>query len=455
MMRQTFRLIILTILLTGMVACTSQPKISPYALVVKAQCDSLVSTDSYWPGFETNDIPLLMYLNGESWLIDHPSVPSGWESVGEEEVFRSSNYEPHFMESIPILYNEIPTAWIYEGGGARDSLNGHAATAICQSFRIFTTEHYPDWKSSDNDAFLYPNTDKTLLKWQMLESEGLQEALKALAKEKRDDVTRWMAHAAAARDSFNTLASELAYDYVRTLELENGIPFYMETRARGVEPFMMYRNSMYSKVHELRERVEINAAAKAFLLDEFLPEWKTTLARRANTSPDLNDLLKSAVNRNGGELNKLPPDLVIEYERRAGGSIRRFSTQQKSMLHKWNKETGYKIILDASAYPMNPTGFDLTHVLRMDDNRLFHDTWLKLRNNIGVIEVRNQRMLTWPAGDHPLFDGIERLEIVGISDPPVAHENGDTVNVKWRDGEMEFTGVQLVDHEGVMTITME
>jgi len=422
---------------------------------MKSSADSLVVEDSYWPGFSTENVPLFMYLNGESWLIDHPYPPTDWSPVDRwEGFFHSNTISPPVKESRLIKHGGTPTAYIYEDSSAQDSLNGHIAQFIGQSFRQFSQIHYPDWKSHDHDAFLFSYGDRDLLKWQMLESEGLQEASKALAKNNQDDALYWMIIAAKARTNFITDATELDHDYVRSLELEYGLPLYMESKARKTPPFMLYHNDMWSGVLEVRQRAAVNAAVKAFLLDEYYSDWKTTAAFHAAPDLDLNHLLNKAVERAGADMMPIPNDLVLEYERRAGSNIYQFHSEQRSMLRHWEKEPGYRIYLEASSSPMIATGFDLAEVIRLDDDRMFHEHWLKLRNNNGVVEIRNQRVLTWPAGDHPLFDGIHRVEIVGIGTPPVAEERGDSLIVRWTDGEMMLKGAQMEEWEGVVMITL-
>ncbi|GBE29619.1 MAG TPA: hypothetical protein ENH10_08190 [Bacteroidetes bacterium] len=450
-------MILVMTLMAGLMGCSlNTPAPPPYPVQIIQLRDSLAASEEYWPGFEVSTIPLIVYYHDQTWLMSRPAPTDEWKAVeGIGDAYTIDGRYPQLEENSNInLAGSLTTTLLIQDTDS-DSLRGHAALAISQAFRGHSHEHYPQWEPYEENLFLYPVTDKALLKWQMLEGKGLKGALKAMADGEKDEVLKWMSYAVAARDSFNTQAPEFAYEYVRQTELQEGLPYYIEVKARNLDPLMMYHNTMWFDPKDTRRRAQVTGAAIAFLLDEYFPEWKATLSRRAADNPDMNDLLRSAVNRSGGLLAQLPADLISEYNQRAGARIRRFKTLRDNMLYEWDKEEGYRIILDATMYPMIAIGFDLYNIRHLEDNKLFHDHWLKLTNNHGVVEIQDQPMMTWPAGDHPLYTGIERLEITGLSYPPELEEKGDSLILRWTGGEMRLINALLEEMDGTISVKLE
>ncbi len=431
------------------------PLVPPDGVRVQQVHDSLATAEDYWPGFDPTGRPILLIERTESWLMSHPNPPDGWSPVDGWDTAITAPGNPFGVaDDGTLLINEIPTSVVYIDSADHDSINGYAARALHEDFDDFIREHYYTWTANDEELFFYPYNDKSLLKWQMIESEGLQEALKAVEEEELDDAVTWIAHAVKSRLNFDAEAPPIASEYVRMIELQEGLPWYIDMRARQLEPAMLYMNSMYANANEIRRRAQVSGAARAYLLDEFFPDWKTILNRRANTNADLNDLLRSVVNRRGLLDDPLPEGLIREYDQRAGGRIRSFNTRRRTLAHEWSHAQGYHLNVDLSDLPMIATGFDLYHILRLEDNRLLHEKWLRLTNNRGTIEARNQWMLTSPAGEHPLFSGISRFEIAGMGSPPDVSEHGDTLIVRWNQGEIRLLNAQISDRSGVITIKL-
>ncbi|MCB2213452.1 hypothetical protein KQI52_15155 [bacterium] len=431
------------------------PIVPPVGVRVQQIHDSLATAEEYWPGFDPAGRPVLLIRQTESWLMNHPNPPEGWSAVAGWESTVTAPGNPFALSSDgTLLINEIQTSVVYIDSADHDSISGYAARALHEDFDAYIRERFYTWTANEEELFFYPYSDKSLLKWQMIESEGLQEALKAVEKGQLDTAATWIAHAVKARLNFNAEAPPFASEYVRLIELQEGLPWYVDMRARQLEPAMLYMNSMYANADEIRRRAQVSGAARAFLLDEFFPDWKTILTRRANTNPDLNDLLRSVANRRGLLDDPLPESIIREYDRRAGGRIRSFNTRRRTLAYEWSHAQGYHLNVDLSEYPMIATGFDLFNVLRLEDDRLLHEKWLRLTNNRGTIEARNQWMMTSPAGEHPLFSGISRFEIAGLGSPPDVSEHGDTLLVRWNQGEIRLLNAQISDRSGVITIKL-
>ncbi|MBS1261650.1 MAG: hypothetical protein MAG453_00979 [Calditrichaeota bacterium] len=449
----------LTAVVFILAACSERPAPEPpYPVQIVALRDSLARETEFWPGFDPSAAPVAIASNDSSWLFGHPSPPAEFAALENRPgAFVARGRRPFITANTSVELAGVQTVTLLIDSTDRDSLRGHAAVLIHEAFHIFEQERFPAWQADEGDLFLYPATDIDLLGARMLETESLVEACRALAGADTNETLRRAGHAALARARFDESAPEFAADYVRRSELYEGIARYVEQRARGVDAGRLFPGDPHFRADETRLRAYATGAAHAYLLDALMPAWKRNLAARATVShetPSLAGLLAGAVKRYGALADTFPGELADEYRRRASVAVRSHKTRLASRLVRWRNADGYRIVIKASAAPLFATGFDPMNVTRLADNRLFHDRWLRLTNNRGRVEVMNQTVLTTPAGEHPIYHGVKRLEIAGLDMPPDVQQSRDTLRLEWQGNSIQLTGAAIEDSSGRIRIVL-
>jgi hypothetical protein len=85
-------------------------------------------------------------------------------------------------------------------------------------------------------------------------------------------------------------------------------------------------------------------------------------------------------------------------------------------------------VSSAGGQPLWPQGFDPLNVERVEGG-ILHTRMLRLGNDSGELQVLDEggadvEALTEGAGEHPLFNGVLRVEIAGLVAPEVEDEAG-------------------------------
>jgi hypothetical protein len=85
---------------------------------------------------------------------------------------------------------------------------------------------------------------------------------------------------------------------------------------------------------------------------------------------------------------------------------------------------------------------------------VLHTRFIKLGNDAGSIQVLGRASLTDAAGAHPLFNGVKRLTVTGLSTAPDVSVRGDTVIVSADGISGELRGATVQRQDRRVTITL-
>jgi hypothetical protein len=258
-----------------------------------------------------------------------------------------------------------------------------------------------------------------------MESETLR---RALAAEELAAAACWADAALAFRkDRFAVLpAGSVAYE--RQTELNEGLARYVEQRAlagagREVFPATEFRPE------EVRLRAYDSGTALALLLDRLSPSWRTSFDETQEVY--LGGLLEGALAQHGsaGRVCGLSPDEREWISERALHDVHELHARRAEQKRLVVERPGWTLIIDATGAPLFPQNFDPLNVQLLGPDEVLHTRLLVAGNQHGKIELIGLPSLTYAAGAHPLFNGIARLEVPGLSAEPQIVETNDTVTV--------------------------
>ncbi len=114
--------------------------------------------------------------------------------------------------------------------------------------------------------------------------------------------------------------------------------------------------------------------------------------------------------------------------------------------------TGDKVIVEAQGEPLWLQGFDPLNVVPVPGG-ILHSRFLRLSNQSGSLEVINGQALTESAGEHPLFNGVRRVTLAGLSALTVGAAEG-SLQVRSPELQLSFRIAGLQRSGDVLTIRL-
>ena len=390
------------------------------ALSVERELVRIVEEREPWPGFDPLDVPLAVWDGERTWLFRHPSPPHGFEPAGDQPGagWVRDGRHPVVTANTNIELEGVGTATlVLESVADERPLRDVAAVAVHEAFHVYQRRHHATWTANEADLFRYPSTDVELLTLRRLETYALARALEA---EQGTDATAWALRAVDLRtERFAAMADEFRA-YERGNELNEGLANYVELVSAGhVRPDLPAGGFGPDRV---RQRGYESGSAFALLLDRLSPDWKAALV--SDQAATLDGLLGQAL----GGLAPRPRPAEVPVETRstiaaqARADVEVLIAERRELREGFERRTGPRLIVIASdAAPLWPGGFDPLNV-RPLDGALLHTRFLRLENEHGHVELLDGagvdvEGLTVPVGDHPLFEGIARLEVTGFRFP--------------------------------------
>lgn len=381
---------------------------TPAAITVERHFRRLGQRKDLWPGFEPLRIPAAIYdeAAGQTFLFRHTSPPAEFRPVAGETQTLSA---PGRYEGITANTNGsiggTGTALMLlpkntEGTPAR------SAVLVHEAFHVFQREKYPKWAANEADLFVYPFEDLAALALRIRETRALKHALKSSPIP--------AAEAMALRQArFARLALPFVA-YERLTELNEGLAQYVEGRTgAGRQPRLPEDDF---PANAIRQRAYETGQALGLVLDRLAPRWREALI--AGEAGSLDELLVQALKRRNIPLPELKPDAGAE---RAAMELKsRWETEQRKARADFDARDGWRVEITCAS-PLFPQGFDPLNVLRLGKDVL-HSRFVKLGNDKSTLETLNIPALTTAAGEHPLFSGVSKVVVAGLSERPRAEQ---------------------------------
>lgn len=425
-----------------------QADLPPGIEAVLAAFDRMAGRD-LWPGFAPGELPLALYDGESTWLIRHPAPPEGFRPVpGEERAAVFTGRHPSVRANTSTELGGAETAVAILEGRLDEPPARLAGLLLHEAFHVYQRRRHPGWSADEMALLTYPTTDTAALGLRRLETRALRGALRARGAEERR--VRARSALAVRAERFDRMPPD-AVAYERKTELNEGLARYVERRAVGDGDRPVFETAAFPP-GQVRRRAYATGQALALLLDGALPAWKERLA--SDTAATLDGLLGDALS---GDRPPSPAARTGEAARRsalarAGRDVRELDRERRERLADFLERPGWRVELVAAAgAPLWPRRFDPLNLLKIDGERVLHTRWLVLGHDAARVEVMDHAALTTAAGEHPLFQGVARLVVTGLSGPPEIVREGDVVRLRApvleaevRGGSVERSGREIV-----------
>jgi hypothetical protein len=369
-----------------------------------------------WPNFDPRHTPVAIFDGENTVLFRHPAPPAGYYSLSSRRgVYARSGRDSLVNANTSVTLGGVPTATVMlrpeEGLSARE----WAAVTTHEIFHVFQRSRHPSWTANEAELFTYPVDDASALALRRAETSALRRALGA---GRADSSSCWAAAFSRARRARLEAIGAPAAAYERGTELNEGLARYVQLRALGRRAVLPVDDFPPDQV---RARSYEIGAAIGQLLDRAAPAWRDTLESAA---PFPNVSLDALIDRASGPGAAGPPalrcaesaaDSVTALER-ARADVRALVARREQDRTALLARPGWRLVVNTDASPLFLQGFDPMNVSRVSVTEVLHTRFLKLGNDRGTVELLGQAALTeGRTGQHPLFAGVRRVTVPGLS----------------------------------------
>lgn len=422
-----------------------QDRFSP-APAIELEVERIAALGPLWPGFDPLKVPLAIYDGTTTWLFRHPRPPAGFARLAGSipPAWTSAGRFPAVTANTSADIGGVPTATLL-ADRSRDSLSvpGLAAVAIHEAFHVFQRTHHPTWAGNEGDLLEYPVDNAELLALRRMESEALA---RALANQEAAGAACWTRAALAARrQRFGGMDSAFVA-YERLTELNEGLAAYLQLRAAGASTVAIPAEEFLPE--SVRLRIYTIGPALAFLLDRLSPGWQQQL--ESGSPAGLDQLLEAAV----ASSDTVAPCAFTPVEE--ADAKRHARLDAAALKAEWARRTrdfdalpGWRVVVQsAKGKPLWPQGFDPLNIERAEGG-LVHTRFLKLGNDGGQLTMVDEagadlEARTVPVGPHPLFNGIDWVEVV-LPVKPVVTRTGTAVHISAPGFTADFKAAEVMD----------
>lgn len=433
----------------------------PAALVAQQPTDSLaVAVDrevvrlagqiAFWPGYRPDTIPLAIFTSDRTMLFRHPAPPEPFHRVRDALAVMPGRHPSVTANSSATIGDRPSATLLADGARSTHAVRSLAAVALHEAFHVFQRARHPRWAGNEGDLFTYPFDRADLLAGRRVEAELLRRALAARGAQ-RLCLAR---EALRERRARFALMAPAYVNYEQASELNEGLATWVQLRAEGKQrpdiPAEEYPATA------LRDRFYTIGAGLAFLLDAVQPGWPSVLERADSLTLDslLEAALPDPIRGTGCALPTVERDAI---HTRAEQDAAAVVAERSAARRAFEAIPGWRVVIEAAAgQPLWPKGFDPLNVLVVEGGVL-HRRMLAVGN--GPLEASlmdgedvDLTALTTAAGEHPLFNGMRRVEIAGLAKPTVTRA-GDRITLTAPGLSATFTAVDLRERGTTITVT--
>lgn len=395
---------------------------------------------SLWPRFDPLAVPLAVFDGERTWLFRHPSPPIEFSVMSQAAPavrVMTGRHDAVTANSSAEIGGVTTATVILTLTSPGASPPSRAALAVHEAFHVFQRAQHPAWAGNEADLFIYPTTDVNALALRRLESAAFRMALDA----SESASTCWAKAALDARARRFALLDSASIAYERGTELNEGLASYVERKVRGDHAEILPSDE-YAPA-DVRIRAYASGVVLAVLLDRHVQGWAAGL--EASDGQSLDGLLARAVAT--GQVCAFPAAVVDSVTRRAIADVHRQATLRTNRLATFRARDGWRVIVESPSRPLWPQRFDPINVERLTTGAVLHRRFLKVGNKAGALTMLDEAgadldAVTEGHGAHPLFNGIDRVEVAGLADPRV-EVVGDTVRVITPGLSAEFRGAAV------------
>ncbi len=367
-----------------------------------------VSAEQLWPDFDPATLPLAVAIPSQrsTWLINHETA-DGYLVVRTDAsgLLRRDGLNDRIVaHSIAMIADRLTATIIVD-----DPRRVAEATALAahELFHVHQAEHYPEWGANEASQLAWPWHDAENLARSIHESSLLNAALSATADETSLAIARQAL--ARRRDRFDHLVPE-ARAYESAVELAEGTARFVEHRTATLLGAQFPEEEDVNTI-DVRRRCYRTGQDWCALLQRLTgPDWTARLPSGADGAmPILPDLLEAAI----GPPPTKPDERWRDNLSWATAEISAERTRRQERVGLLRGVLGGSVVIRARPdAPPQVARFGLMNLTPLPDGQVLHERYLSLMLGETRITALNHSTLTTVAGDHPLFAGPARAEIL-------------------------------------------
>jgi hypothetical protein len=417
------------------------------AVALTDEVRTLALGEAYWPGFDPAGVPLAIYDGKRTYLFRHPAPPAGFGEEAGTYVWQGRHPSVVANSSAPI--GEVTTATVMlESFSDSCSLRERAGVVIHEAFHVFQGTTGRRWGANEADLFTYPVNDAGLLALRRLETEALR---RALSTQDRNESAAWVRQALALRrERYDLMAPDFPA-YERGIEAQEGTATYVEYHVSGEHPQQVLAPA--HAANDVRNRAYWTGATLALLLDRFAPGWQVGFGeddcRFLDT--DLARVLGTEVGAPKNFFTRSEREAALES---AAADVEAMVTRRKEDRAEFLSRPGWRLIFEAGEErPLWPQQFDPQNVTRVEGG-ILHTRFLIVGSEAGTVEIMGGAALTEGIGPHPLFNGIRRMLLTGLSEEPPVVVDGTHVSVTMPCCAASLSGAAVSVSDSTVTIRL-
>ena len=432
------------------------PNIDAVAIARQYEIDA--SGKSLWPNFQPGQIPIAIFDGARTWLFRHPSPPPEFAPVADMPgAFSSPGRYSAVTANTSATIAGVLTA--VASGMKPAPVVRQAALMVHEAFHVYQRQHHPDWSANEADLFLYPFDQAEALQLRRLESEALRRALDASG----DECRCWARTALDMRAArFGELTAS-AVEYERRTELNEGLAQYVEDQAAGQTRTDLPPSSEFA-ADQVRLRAYSSGEAIALLLDRFNPPPEATQQNPRRFFGNWRDELDSGRGRFLDQVlerrlaGSKPCEFYAPEKRaalqRAQNDVGQLQRQREQALREFHALPGWRVVVESKEAGFGSQGFDPLNVTLVGNGLVLHRRYLKAGGKGATLEMIEGRALTEAAGTHPMFSGIRRLTIAGLTAAPSIDEKDGSVSLSAPGLKADFPKASISQDDSAKQITI-
>jgi len=415
-------------------------------LTLIALADRMAARD-LWPGFDPRTIPVAVFDGERTFLFRHPAPPPGFAPLpGSPGVLVKQGRVEEVTANSSAMIGGVQTATLMPPSAATP-LRNRAGVLIHEAFHVFQRAHHKGWSANEAELFTYPFSDTAEIALQREELEALRRALVA----RRSAGACWAKLAMDARARRLAILPPGAAQFERVTELNEGLATYVEKRAVGVADRNLLSETRFAP-DMVRARAYQSGVAIARLLDRYSPSWRSIL--ESNDSTALDVLLTNALTAAPRGSCSFSAAERANFRSESATDVAALVTRRSEARRNFIDKDGWSLSIVSQTSPLFPQGFDPLNVQVVTPGEVLHTRFVKLGNEAGSIQVLGRASLTEGAGAHPLFNGVRRLTVTGLSAAPELNARGDTVTISADGISGEFRGAAISREDRRVVVTL-
>ncbi|MDX9929601.1 MAG: hypothetical protein RBS37_07100 [Bacteroidales bacterium] len=388
----------------------------------------LIGNSGLWPGFDTREIPVMVFDSTDTWLFFSDMTPDGFEPVpGKPGVLTYKGQHALVRgNSVARLEERWIATSVLSGYGRRTGEKYNtidlAGIIVHEQFHVFQRLNHPSWRQNDGVLLFYPAETCESLFLRKMEKESFKRAVTASSA---DAMAAWSLTALYYRDQRLGSIPGAYSVYERELQRTEGLSDYIERRARRLDPLNASEITSGIAPAGVRDLGYVEGRWIAMILDKLNPGWKIIMEE--NDSLYLEEILSKKLSERQAVAAELSGRALDSIRNATNDLFSRWQSVKEEEITGYLAQPGYSLMIDASGSPLTIRIFDPLEIEITDDGGVFHRLIFSGANQTSSIRIMNHPCVTYFNNNYQL----SAIRITGLINKPVIDYENKRCTLKY------------------------